>query len=145
MVTEAWVPTRFADQVTEESLATTALYELLERSGVVFGRVIQEITGEIADPIRGALLRVAIGSALLRIDRQMHDSEGTPVEFVSIWVTPSRTRIVAELSAIDVDTVGTGILRHSVSDLWRTCPKLTRSDLTTANSRASATPLIPFC
>ena len=45
MVTEAWVPTRFADQVTEENLATTALYELLERSGVVFGRVIQEITG----------------------------------------------------------------------------------------------------
>ena len=110
-------------QVTEENLATTALYELLEGSGVVFGRVIQEITGEIADPIRGALLRVAIGSALLRIDRQMHDSDGTPVEFLSIWATPSRTRIVAELPAIDVETVATGILRHSVSDLLEDIPE----------------------
>jgi GntR family transcriptional regulator len=116
MITEAWVPTRFADQVTEANLATTALYELLERSGVVLGRVIQEITAEIADPIRGALLRVAIGSALVRIDRQMRDSAGASVEFVSIWVTPSRTRIVAELPAIDVETVATGIFRHSVSD-----------------------------
>ena len=123
MITEAWVPTRFTRQVTEENLATTALYDLLEQSGVVFSRVIQEITAEIADPIRGALLGVAIGSALLRIDRQMHDSEGTPVEFLSIWATPSRTRIVAELSAIDVDTVGTGILRHSVSNVVKDMPE----------------------
>ena len=104
-------------------MPTTALYELLEGLGVVFGRVIQEITGEIADPIRGRYSgwqsdRPSCGST-----RQMHDSDGTPVEFLSIWATPSRTRIVAELPAIDVETVATGILRHSVSDLLEDIPE----------------------
>ena len=53
----------------------------------------------------------------------MHDSEGSPVEFLSIWVTPSRTRIVAELSAIDLETVGTGVLRHSISDSMEDMPE----------------------
>jgi GntR family transcriptional regulator len=115
MVTEAWVPLRFSGQVTNEALRRHALYELVEQAGVVLGRVTQEITAAIADPVRARLLGVEIGSALLRIIRVMHDSGGDPVQLVTIDVTPERSRVLTEVAAEDIDTAATGILAHDVA------------------------------
>ncbi len=115
MVTEAWLPMRFAQDLTKRKLDRYALYELLEQTGVVLGRVSQEITAEIADPVQAKLLQVNIGSALLRINRLQHDLDGDPVVHLTIYATPLRSRILTEVAAVDIDTAATGILAHDVS------------------------------
>jgi GntR family transcriptional regulator len=113
MVTEAWLPARFAaETLSAEQLRERALFEILQQSGVTFGRVSQEITAEIADPLLARLLRVDIGSPLLRINRLVHDVDGTPVQDLSVHVTPERSRILTEYSADDIDTVASGVLAH---------------------------------
>jgi hypothetical protein len=52
----------------------------------------------------------------------MHDEIGAPVLFVSIIVAPARTTIIAEVPAIDVDSVATGILAHHVAAELRGVP-----------------------
>jgi GntR family transcriptional regulator len=114
MVTEAWVPTTLSERLTEKQLRRHALYELLEETGVVLGRVTQELSAEIADPVRARLLRVDIGSALLRIERIMHDVGGDPVELLTIYATPERSRVLTDVPAVDIDTAATGFLAHDV-------------------------------
>ncbi len=120
MVTEAWLPIRFAQHLTKRKLDRHALYELLEQTGVKLGRVSQEITAEIADPVQAQLLQVDIGSALLRINRLQHDLDGDPVVHLTIYATPSRSRILTDVAATDIDTAATGILAHDVSPTQRT-------------------------
>jgi GntR family transcriptional regulator len=115
MVTEAWVPMRFSEPLTEANLRRHALYELLEQNGVVLGRVLQEVTAEIADPVRARLLRVDIGSALLRIDRLAYDVGSDPVQLLTIYATPERSRILTDVPATDIDTAATGVLAHDVA------------------------------
>jgi GntR family transcriptional regulator len=110
---------RFAQNLTKRMLNRHALYQLLEQTGVVLGRVTQEITAEIADPVQAELLRVDIGSALLRINRLQHDLDGEPVVHLTIYATPSRSRILTEVAAADIDTATTGILAHDVSPTRR--------------------------
>jgi GntR family transcriptional regulator len=117
MVTEAWVPMRFSEQLTETDLRRHALYELLEQAGVVLGRVTQEVTAEIADPVRARLLRVDIGSALLRIDRVVYDVGTDPVQLLTLYATPERSRILTDVPAADIDTAATGVLAHDVAAL----------------------------
>ena len=56
MLSDAWAPVRLGKQVTAASLRKQALYEILLAQGVKFGRVIQEITAELSDPIRARLM-----------------------------------------------------------------------------------------
>jgi GntR family transcriptional regulator len=113
MITEAWVPLGFAAAVTAEALRDRALYELLEASGATLGRFAQEISAEVADPLRARLLGVDIGSALLRIDRIVQTSEQHPLMRNSITVDPRRSRIISDVAASDIDTPATGTLVHS--------------------------------
>jgi GntR family transcriptional regulator len=115
MVTEAWLPLRYAPSVTAEALRHRALFELLEASGATLGRFAQEITAEIADPQRARLLGVDIGAALLRIDRVVHDADDDPLMRNSITVDPRRTRMISEVSAADIDTATTGMLVHGTA------------------------------
>ncbi len=115
MVTEAWLPMRFAEHLTKAALDRFALYELLERSGVQLGRLSQEVTAAICDPVRARLLDVDIGSPLLRIDRLLHDLEGDPVHHLTIFASSERSRLITEVAACDIDTATTGILAHDVA------------------------------
>jgi GntR family transcriptional regulator len=113
LVTESWIPNAIAGAVlTRANLRRRALFELLQESGLRFGRITQEIAAEIADPSRARLLEVPTGSALMRIERLVHDDSGRPVQHSVITATPTRTRIVTEFDANDLDTVASGILAH---------------------------------
>jgi len=46
--------------------------------------VTQEVTAEIADPVRARLLQVDIGSPLLRINRVVQDISAEPVQYLTI-------------------------------------------------------------
>jgi GntR family transcriptional regulator len=114
MVTEAWVPERFAAVVTPAALRKRPLYELLLRAGVKFGRVVQELSAEAADPRRAGLLGTSIGAPLIRVTRLVHDDRGDPIEYLTAHLTPERSRVLMELGAEDIDTLRTGYVVHDV-------------------------------
>jgi GntR family transcriptional regulator len=112
MVTDAWVPMRFGSHITAAELQKRALFEILLAEGIKFGRVIQEVTAVAADPQLAALLQTDIGSPLLRLARLLHDRRKQPVQHLTIHVTSERSRILMDVSAGAVNTMGAGQIVH---------------------------------
>lgn len=112
MVTDAWVPERFAVGLTRAKLLKQALYEILMAQGVQFGRVVQEITAVPADPHYAKLLDVDVGSPLLRMTRILYALDRQPVQHLTIHVTPERSRILMDVSIESVNTLGAGQITH---------------------------------
>jgi GntR family transcriptional regulator len=113
IVTEAWLPEQLADTLTESALRRTALYELLSDAGIVVDRVQHEITAEIAGPRNAHLLDTAIGAALLRLNRLAFVG-GAPHHYVSVLLSPSRSRVVMSQSAAELETGGGMAITHDV-------------------------------
>jgi GntR family transcriptional regulator len=113
MTTEAWLPTDLADPLSGAALRRKPLYELLSGAGVVVDRMQHEITAEIAGPRNARLLNTAIGSALLRVNRLAFVA-GSPHHYVSILLSPSRSRVLMSQSADELQT-GDGLaIAHDV-------------------------------
>ncbi len=113
MVTEAWLPTDLADTLITSALRRTPLYELLATAGVVVDRMQHEITAEIAGPRNARLLNTAIGSALLRVNRLAFVA-GSPHHYVSILLSPNRSRVLLSQTAAELQT-GDGLaIAHDV-------------------------------
>ena len=113
MVTEAWLPIDLADTLTTPALRRKPLYELLSAAGVVIDRMQHEITAEIAGPRNARLLNTAIGSALLRVNRVAFVA-GSPHHYVSILLSPNRSRVLMDQSAAELQT-GDGLaIAHDV-------------------------------
>jgi GntR family transcriptional regulator len=113
IVTEAWLPEQLADTLTESALRRAALYELLSDAGIVVDRVQHEITAEIAGPRNAHLLDTAIGAALLRLNRLAFVG-GAPHHYVSVLLSPSRSRVVMSQSAAELETGGGMAITHDV-------------------------------
>jgi GntR family transcriptional regulator len=114
MISEAWLLPEFSGVVTRQSLAALPLYEVLANAGVQMGRVAQEVTAEIADPLRAQLLRTTIGEALLRINRLVYDRGHRPIQHLSLFLSPHRSRILMDIPAEDIDTAASGLVAHDV-------------------------------
>lgn len=114
LLTEAWIPARFERIVTAAALKKKALFEILMANGVKFGRVIQEVNAVAAEPRTAQLLRTEVGAPLLRITRLMYDNKKSPVEYIRIYSSPDRSRLLMDFSASAVNTAGTGQLLHEV-------------------------------
>jgi GntR family transcriptional regulator len=113
MVTEAWLPTELADTLTTSALRRKPLYELLSTADVVIDRMQHEITAEIAGPRNARLLNTAIGSALLRVNRLVFVA-GSPHHYVSILLSPNRSRVLMSQTAAELQT-GDGLaIAHDV-------------------------------
>ena len=54
------------------------LAQILLAQGVKFGRVVQEITAEVAEPARARLLNLETGAPLLKFVRLLHDLNRQP-------------------------------------------------------------------
>jgi GntR family transcriptional regulator len=115
MMSETWLPSRFADPVTWRALETTPLYKLLAQQGVVVGQVIQEVTAEIADPLKAQLMDTHIGDALLRRNRLFFDTDLNPVQYQSLFLSPTKSRILMHISADRIDSAESGLVAHDVS------------------------------
>jgi GntR family transcriptional regulator len=113
MVTEAWLPTDLADTLSSSALRRTPLYELLATAGVVVERMQHEITAEIAGPRNARLLHTAIGSALLRVNRLVYVA-GSPHHYVSILLSPSRSRVLMSQTAAELQTSDGLAIAHDV-------------------------------
>jgi GntR family transcriptional regulator len=113
MLTEAWLPTGLAAELSESALRRAPLYELLSAAGITLERMRHEITAEIAGPRNAHLLDTAIGSALLRVDR-LAFAAGQPHHYLSILLSPSRSRVLVSQSAAELDA-GDGLaIAHDV-------------------------------
>jgi GntR family transcriptional regulator len=115
MLTDAWVPARFGRHVTASSLRKQALYEILLAQGVKFGRVIQEITTQVCDPLHARLMKTEVGMPLLKVVRVIHDQESRPVQYIVVTMTPERSRILMDIPGDAVNTLSAGQFVHDIT------------------------------
>jgi GntR family transcriptional regulator len=113
MLLIAWVPRHLSRTITRAQLARHPLNDLLAQRGVRFGRLVQEIGAGLADPLQAERLQVAVGAALLLVDRLVHDHKGVPVEYVTMVLSPDRSRMVIDTPAEMVDQVSSGRIVHA--------------------------------
>ncbi|MEM7521378.1 MAG: GntR family transcriptional regulator, partial [Pseudomonadota bacterium] len=76
-----YVPSAIAANYSENDLATTPLFKLLERSGVQIEEAHQSVSAALAGPEVAEALDVAVGAALLSLKRVVRDVDGNSVEF----------------------------------------------------------------
>lgn len=112
MLTDAWVPERLGRKVTEAALRRKALYLILLDQGVQFGRVVQEISAEAADPYRASLLQTPVSAPLVRLTRLLHDRSDRPVQHLTAYLSPERSRILMDISSEQIDTLSAGHVAH---------------------------------
>jgi GntR family transcriptional regulator len=70
-----------ADVLPDPDRVTTSLYDVLRENGVVPARAIQRIAAVNLAPEEARMLNLAVGAAVLRIDRTGYLPSGRPVEF----------------------------------------------------------------
>lgn len=114
MWTEAWVPVDVGSRITAAALRKRALYLLLMDQGVQFGRVVQEITTQLADPTMAAWLKTEVGSPLIKLTRLMHDHEARPIQHLTALLPSDRSRILMDIPGDRVNTLSAGQLVHEV-------------------------------
>lgn len=102
-----YVPARIAQNYSENDLATTPLFKLLERSGVQIKEAHQSVSATLAGPDVAGALDVAVGSALLSLRRVVRDVEGNGVEYLSGLYRPDMFSLEMPLTR-----VGQGTARH---------------------------------
>jgi GntR family transcriptional regulator len=112
MLIDGWVPKRFAASVTLKNLQKKPLHALIAGSFKRLGKVAQEVNAALADPVVAQALEVEVNSAVLKLDRLVHNRDGAPVHRVTVWTTPQRTRLVMEVAAEDIDGYNVGHLLH---------------------------------
>jgi GntR family transcriptional regulator len=113
MITEAWLPDDLSGTITEDALSRAPLYRLLADAGVKLDRVQHEITAEIAGPRNAQLLNTAIGSALMRVNR-LAFANGQPHHWLSILLSPNRSRVLLTQSAAELEAGDGMSIAHDV-------------------------------
>ncbi len=96
-----YVPENIASNYSEADLASTPLFELLERSGVKIEAAHQSVTATLAPPDVADALNVSVGSALLSLDRVVLDEDGRGVEYLSALYRPDMFRLDMALTRVD--------------------------------------------
>jgi GntR family transcriptional regulator len=115
MLTEAWVQVAFAPYITADSLLENALFEIIMRHGVKFGKVVQELSAVSADPQQASLLETNVGSPLIRMTRLFYSQDGRPAYHLTSYVVPERTRLLMEISADAINSLSSGHFQHTVA------------------------------
>ncbi|HEY2257801.1 MAG TPA: GntR family transcriptional regulator [Variovorax sp.] len=112
LLTDVWVPADIGQRATAAALKKKALYEILMAQGVEFGRVVQEISAVVAEPVRAGLLQTEVGGPMLRLVRLMHDLNERPVLHLTAYMPAERSRILMEFPGADVNTLNAGQIVH---------------------------------
>ena len=110
VLSEAWVPADMLPKANENAVRKNLLYQLLLAEGMIFDRVVQEISAESADPDNARLLGTDVGAPLLRVTRLLHDNDKRPIQHLTAKVSPERTRMLMDLSASSIGSLGAGAL-----------------------------------
>jgi GntR family transcriptional regulator len=109
IVTEVWLPIELADILRRNTLTRTPLYSVLSSAGVTVERMEHAITAELAGPRTAQLLDIAIGAAVLRVDRIAYTVTGSAHHYLSSFLSPSRSRVLLGQSVDELES-GEGLL-----------------------------------
>lgn len=85
-----YVPESIGRAYSAKELATTALIDLLEATGIVVGAAEQSITATLADALTASRLKVSAGAPLLHVKRCVKATDGRPVQYIEILYRPDR-------------------------------------------------------
>ena len=102
-----YVPASIALNYSENDLATTPLFKLLERGGVTIDEAHQSVSATLAGPEVAEVLELAVGSALLSLKRVVRDETGRGVEYLAALYRPDMFSLEMPLAR-----VGEGGARH---------------------------------
>jgi GntR family transcriptional regulator len=103
LLTEAWLPARLTETITAEKVGNTPMFQLFADAGVTFERLQHEFTAEIAGPRNARLLDVAIGAPVLRVNRISYSAGERPHHYLSILLSPNRSRILLNHSIAELE------------------------------------------
>lgn len=95
-----WMPARPTLRFGRRELARKPMLVLLEEAGVRIGRATQTVGARLADAAVAAQLDVAVGSALLAVNRLVYDADGGPIQWLNGLYRPDRYRYEMELSRV---------------------------------------------
>ena len=95
-----YVPANIAENYSENDLSTQPLFSLLESSGVQIINAHQTVSATLADPEVALAIGVAVGSALLSLDRVVRDKDGNGVEYLSALHRPDMFRLEMSLTRV---------------------------------------------
>ena len=96
-VVDSYVAPSFAAGITDEGLASTPLLELLRNAGYPAAGGSQTVAAISADPSLAALLQTEPRAAVIRIERVVASSDGTPMVFTSAQYRGDRYRLTIDL------------------------------------------------
>lgn len=112
MVIDAWLPEETGGSFTAANLREKAMHDILLEQGAKFGRVVQEITAVPAVPELANQLQAEVGSPLLRITRLLYDVGRKPLLHTTIFVSPDRSRVLADIPIGSMNTFSAGQIAH---------------------------------
>lgn len=93
-----FVPSSIGKKWTARDFEHSALVSLLERSGVSVKFAEQVITATLADNALATVLKIAVGSPLLRSVRTYFDADNAPVEYLIALYPPDRYQLIVTLT-----------------------------------------------
>jgi GntR family transcriptional regulator len=115
LLSDSWIVAEHSRGVTRAALRKRALFDLLVDNGVVFGRMIQEITASAATPQASQLMQVEVGAPLLRLVRVMHDADDQAVQYLQFYLSPDRSRILTDIPGEWINTMNAGQVVHDAA------------------------------
>jgi GntR family transcriptional regulator len=96
----AFLPLELARRFGRRELANKPILRLLEESGVELGRAQQTVSARQADAQVAAQLEVAVGTALLAVQRLVFDIHERPVQWLHGLYRPDRYQYQMEVSQV---------------------------------------------
>jgi GntR family transcriptional regulator len=115
MITEAWVPEACIGEVKRADLEKQPMFELLMERGIRFDRVVQEFTAIAASPEHARLLQVPPGQPLVGINRLIYDEQQQPVQYLTVVMSPERSRVLMDIAIGAMNTLAAGTIVHDVA------------------------------
>lgn len=100
----SYITTYLPEALTEHfgplELGNKPILRLLEESGVELGRAQQTVSARQADAAVAQQLNVAVGTALLAVQRLVFDTQGRPVQWLHGLYRPDRYEYQMEISQV---------------------------------------------
>jgi GntR family transcriptional regulator len=84
-----YIPEAIGRNFSRKDLATTPLYDLMQRAKVTFHAGNQVVSATVADPKVAARLKLAVGDPLIAVKRRHFDRKGQLVEYLEMLASPS--------------------------------------------------------
>lgn len=97
-----WVPAQLGRLWNRDDMDRESIIALVARGGVELSSGTQTVSATLADPLLAERLQIAVGSALIRIDRVLNDQNGKPVTHVEVLARPDLFQVRMSLDRADL-------------------------------------------